>query len=170
MRFNPGKILATFTKNLNDMKLMIFLAVLLTVFTACETPKKVISDDTIISITHGTNFGHCRGYCRKEVIFTEDKVIYSQSGVDSTANPVKIGGNSNSLKDWSKLVGSLDLKKFNAMKESYGCPDCADGGSEYIEIKTMGSTKRVTIEYGTAFPDLEPLLTELRTQRKKVEK
>lgn len=153
------------------MKLMIFLtAILLTVFTACETPKKAVSDDSIISITHGTNFGHCRGYCRKEVIFTEDKVIYSQSGVDSTATPVKIGGSNNTLKDWNKLVGPLDLKKFNNMKESYGCPDCADGGSEYIEIKTMKGTKRVTIEYGTAFPDLEPLLTELRTQRKKVEK
>lgn len=151
------------------MKLMIFLAVLLSVFTACETPKKVVSDDMIISITHGTNFGHCRGYCRKEVIFTEDQVFYSQSGVDSTATPVKTEEFSNSLKDWTKLVGPLDLKKFNKMKESYGCPDCADGGSEYIEIKTMGGTKRVTIEYGTAFPDLEPLLTELRTQRKKVE-
>lgn len=153
------------------MKLMIFLtAILLTVFTACETPKKVVSDDTIISITHGTNFGHCRGYCRKEVIFTEDQVIYSQSGVDSTATPVKSEEFGNSLKDWNKLISLLDLKKFNNMKESYGCPDCADGGSEYIEIKTMKGTKRVTIEYGTAFPDLEPLLTELRTQRKKVEK
>lgn len=153
------------------MKLMIFLtAILLTVFTACETPKKVVSDDTIISITHGTNFGHCRGYCRKEVIFTEDQVIYSQSGVDSTATPVKSEEFGNSLKDWNKLISPLDLKKFNNMKESYGCPDCADGGSEYIEIKTMKGTKRVTIEYGTAFPDLEPLLTELRTQRKKVEK
>ncbi|WP_300664279.1 hypothetical protein [Fluviicola sp.] len=151
------------------MKLLIFLAVLLSVFTACETPKKVVSDDTIISITHGTNFGHCRGYCRKEVIFTEDKVIYSQSGVDSTATPVKTEEFGNSSKDWSKLVDPLDLKKFNNMKESYGCPDCADGGSEYIEIRTMKGTKRVTIEYGTAFPDLEPLLTELRTQRKKVE-
>lgn len=152
------------------MKLTIFLAVLLSVFTACETPKKVVSDDTIISITHGTNFGHCRGYCRKEVIFMEDKVMYSQSGVDTAATPVKGSGISNSSKEWSKLVGPLNWKKFNAMKESYGCPDCADGGSEYIEIRTMKGTKRVTIEYGTAFPDLEPLLTELRTQRKKVEK
>ena len=153
------------------MKLMIFLtAILLTVFTACETPKKVVSDDTIISITHGTNFGHCRGYCRKEAIFFEDQVVYSQSGVDSTATPVKSEEYGNTPKDWSKLVGPLDLKKFNNLKESYGCPDCADGGSEYIEIKTMGGTKRVTIEYGTAFPDLEPLLTELRTQRKRVEK
>ena len=103
------------------------------------------------------------------MIFTEDQVFYSQSGVDSTATPVKTEEFSNSLKDWTKLVGPLDVKKFNKMKESYGCPDCADGGSEYIEIKTMGGTKRVTIEYGTAFPDLEPLLTELRTQRKKVE-
>lgn len=151
------------------MKLMIFLAVLLSVFTACETPKKVISDETIISITHGTNFGHCRGYCRKEVVFSEDQMLYVESGVDQTATPVKTKKFDNSSKEWSKLVGLLDLKKFNNMKESYGCPDCADGGSEYIEIKTIGGTKRVTIEYGTAFPDLEPLLTELRTQRKKVE-
>ncbi|MNJ85488.1 hypothetical protein D3C87_29630 [compost metagenome] len=151
------------------MKLMIFLAVLLSVFTACETPKKVVSDDTIISITHGTNFGHCRGYCRKEVVFSEDQMLYVESGVDPAATPVKTKKFDNSLKEWSKLVDPLDLKKFNNMKESYGCPDCADGGSEYIEIKTMKGTKRVTIEYGTAFPDLEPLLTELRSQRKKIE-
>lgn len=150
------------------MKIMIALVSLLIVFTACNTAKEVTSKDTIISITHGTNFGHCRGYCRKELVFYPNQINYFEASVDSTTNPVKVENFKNTSKEWSTLTEKLDLKKFNSLEESYGCPDCADGGSEYIEIKTAEGTKRVTIEFNKEASQLEPLLTELRSQRKKL--
>lgn len=149
------------------MKLMIALLSLLTVFAACDTPKPIVSEDVIISVLHGTNFGHCRGYCRKDVVFYPDQVDYFEVSVDSARNPVKVENFKNSS-IWKNIVDKIDWKKFKSLEESYGCPDCADGGSEYIEIKTTSGTKRVTIEYNIELAELEPLLTELRSQRKKL--
>jgi hypothetical protein len=149
------------------MKILIALLSLLAVFTACNTSKPVAANEEIISVLHGTNFGHCRGYCRKEVVFYPDQVDYFEVSVDSARNPVKVENFKNSAA-WKSIVDKIDWNKFKDLKESYGCPDCADGGSEYIEIKTINGTKRVTIEFNKEMPDLEPLLTELRSQRKKL--
>lgn len=148
------------------MKIMIVLVSLLAVFTACNTAKPIISEETIIRVMHGTNFGHCRGYCRKEVVFSDGQTEYIESSVDSTRNPQKIERFDNSSSSWKSITDKIDWKTFQKLEESYGCPDCADGGSEYIEIQTISGTKRVTIEFGKDLPELEPLLTELRTQRK----
>lgn len=149
------------------MKITIVLLSLLAVFTACTTSKPVAASEEIISVLHGTNFGHCRGYCRKDVVFYPNQVDYFEASVDSTRNPVKVENFKNSSA-WKSIVAKIDWNKFKNLEESYGCPDCADGGSEYIEIKTVSGTKRVTIEFNKEMSELEPLLTELRAQRKKL--
>ncbi|TSJ42337.1 hypothetical protein [Fluviicola chungangensis] len=148
------------------MKFFLFITLFASFLFSCNTTKPVAPDNTIISITHGTNFGHCRGYCRKEVVFSEDQIVYFESSVDSTRNPVKTEKFDNSSAKWKSIADKIDWNTFKNLEESYGCPDCADGGSEYIEIKTTNGTKRVTIEFNKENPELEPLLTELRTQRK----
>jgi len=150
------------------MKILIVLVSLFAVFTACNTPKPVAVNEEIISVLHGTNFGHCRGYCRKEAVFMENQIEYIESSVDSAKNPVKVENFKNDS-SWKKITDKIDWEKFKSLQESYGCPDCADGGSEYIEIKTTNGTKRVTIEFGKNLIELEPLLTELRSQRKNME-
>lgn len=148
------------------MKFLLFIALSASVLFSCNTTQPVAPEKMIISVTHGTNFGHCRGYCRKEVVFSEDQIVYLESSVDSERNPVKEEKFDNSADKWKSIADKVDWKKFEGLEESYGCPDCADGGSEYIEIKTTNGTKRVTIEFNKEAPQLEPLLTELRTQRK----
>jgi len=151
------------------MKLLFSTLSLLLVFSACNTSKPVVTNETaVISITHGTNFGHCRGYCRKEIVFTEDQTEYIESSVDSDKNPEKRQKLAHSEANWKSLNDKINLETFNKQEERYGCPDCADGGSEYIEIKTLKGTKRVTIEFNKEQTELEPLLTELRTQRKEL--
>jgi hypothetical protein len=150
------------------MKTLLFIAVSASVLLSCNTSKPVTSNHAIISITHGTNFGHCRGYCRKEVVFSQNQIMYFESSVDSARNPVKTEKFDISADQWKSIADKTDWNKFQKMEESYGCPDCADGGSEYIEIKTTDGTKRVTIEFSKEGPQLEPLLTELRTQRKQL--
>ena len=150
------------------MKFFLFIVLLVSALFACNTTKPVASDNMIISITHGTNFGHCRGYCRKEVVFAENGITYYEASVDSTRNPVKEEKFDNSAAKWKSISDKVDWETFKKLEESYGCPDCADGGSEYIEIKTTNGTKRVTIEFNKEASQLEPLLTELRAQRKEL--
>lgn len=150
------------------MKFFLFIILSISTLFACNTTKTVAPENMIISITHGTNFGHCRGYCRKEVVFSEDQIAYFESSVDSTRNPVKEEKFDNSADKWKRIADKVDWNTFKKLEESYGCPDCADGGSEYIEIRTTDGTKRVTIEFNKEASQLEPLLTELRTQRKEL--
>ena len=150
------------------MKSLFALLSLLLVATACNTTKPAASADVIISVTHGTHFGHCRGYCRKEVIFSEKQVSYIESSVDEKTNPEKKQNFDLSAGNWKNITTKIDWNKFQKLEESYGCPDCADGGSEYIEIVTAKGTKRVTIEFNKELSELEPLLTELRKQRKEL--
>ncbi len=150
------------------MKFLLFVSLCISFLFACNTPKPVAVNEEIISVTHGTNFGHCRGYCRKEAVFMEIQIQYIESSVDSEKNPVKVENFKNDS-SWKKITDKIDWEKFRNLQESYGCPDCADGGSEYIEIKTTNGTKRVTIEFGKEMPELEPLLKELRSQRKNME-
>jgi hypothetical protein len=65
----------------------------------------------------------------------------------------------------SAIAKELDFRVINAMNEVYGCPDCADGGSEWIEIRNEEGTehtKRVTFEYGKAPKEIEKLVNLLR--------
>lgn len=150
------------------MKFFLFLSLTASLLLGCNTTKPAASGDPVISVMHGTNFGHCRGYCRKEVVFTESQTEYIESSVDPEKNPPKVESFKNTSAGWKSITDKINWEKFNNLRESYGCPDCADGGSEYIEIKTASGTKRVTIEFGKELVELEPLLTELRSQRKKL--
>jgi len=150
------------------MKFFLFIALSVSIIFSCNTSKPVVSDDQIISVMHGTNFGHCRGYCRKELIFSEKQITYVESSVDSDRNPAKQEMFDISAAKWKSILDKTDWNTFKGLEESYGCPDCADGGSEYIEIKTTKGTKRVTIEFNKEASQLEPLLTELRMQRKEL--
>ena len=47
----------------------------------------------------------------------------------------------------------------------YGCPDCADGGSEWVEITHEGITKRVTFEAYNSIPENNELVIQLRELR-----
>ena len=34
--------------------------------------------------------------------------------------------------DWNGILNEINLKEFYSLKDFYGCPDCADGGAEWI--------------------------------------
>ena len=58
-----------------------------------------------------------------------------------------------------------DFDEILAMKDVYGCPDCADGGSEWIEVTHNGDTKKVTFEFGSVLEPIARLVDSLRSIR-----
>ena len=100
------------------MKILLFIAVSASVLLGCNTSKPVAADHAIISITHGTNFGHCRGYCRKEVVFSKDQIVYFEASVDSARNPVKTEKFDISADQWKSIVAKIDWNKLQKMEES----------------------------------------------------
>lgn len=62
---------------------------------------------------------------------------------------------------WPLITGAVDLDKFFAMDEIIGCPDCADGGAEWIEIETEDDLHRVTYDYNSPPQSLQALAKKL---------
>jgi len=127
------------------------------------TPSKA----TVIEIKTGTSFGECGGYCKMEFVINSKNIIYIKSGWNKSYPEVK-KEISISPDEWSNLVGTLDVKKFNLLPEIIGCPDCADGGAEWIEIFDGKAVKKVTFEYGTSISGIDPFVKKLRDIRKNV--
>ena len=63
--------------------------------------------------------------------------------------------------DFQNLSNLVDWEAFNALEEVIGCPDCADGGGQWIEIARGNETYRVTYEYGNPPALLQPLANAL---------
>lgn len=118
-----------------------------------------------MTISYGTNFGFCGGYCKKSLLITHEVIKYHKSAIHVTTDSFP---DLNCTEPYSKdamlsLVSGLNLDTFYALEEIIGCPDCADGGSEWIEIKTKSKVKKVTFEY-LAYPEpIESIIDKLRT-------
>jgi hypothetical protein len=120
-------------------------------------------------ISHGSSFGHCRGFCNKELKLMEKKTNFSTwenggAGVKNVLEVATIGT------DFNKIASQIDEETFKKLKSTYGCPDCADGGAEWIEIKAGMKTKRVTFEYGNPPEELKALNEQLRLIQQQYDK
>lgn len=101
-------------------------------------------------------------------IYTPSEANFVRRSVDSASFPPQTTPLNFTKDEWTKIVQAIDWDAFSQLPERIGCPDCADGGAEYIEIKTTIGSKRVTIELGANIPELEkllPLLRKIRTDK-----
>jgi hypothetical protein len=114
------------------------------------------------SIKYGSSFGMCIGNnCFRELKVTSSQVFYTAHG-NGSSSVVKNCISSaypTLLQDINELISEVDLNQF---KDVIGCPDCADGGAEWIEVAKNGKTKKITFEYGKAPAELDALIKKLR--------
>ena len=126
------------------------------------------SKDDIISISSGASFGMCRGYCRRSILISAhpNRVISVKEAnyLQKEFPPMK-KADSFSAEQWKELINLIDLSAFQALDERIGCPDCADGGAEWIQIQTQGQIKKVTFEHGELIKGFEGLVVQLRNLR-----
>ncbi|MGL5793929.1 MAG: hypothetical protein ACRC06_05865 [Waterburya sp.] len=124
----------------------------------------------IRTIKTGTFFGHCLGYCNQEFVITPRKIIFTKTanGGDKQKNPDIVQEMSISKAEWEKLIQSIDTNKFTALPNTIGCPDCADGGGEWIEISNRHTSKKIVFEYNQSVPEINNLVIKLRRLRNKL--
>ena len=141
-----------------------FFIVVFTVF-SCNSCAVSTKKDAIISVKHGVSFGNCNGYCFKENTYTSEDFIHCEKAFGRTNPkdfPEKMDSISISPKEWEEIISKIDLEKFYAEPDTIGCPDCADGGSEWIEIATCEKVYRVTFELGKPSGGLIQIYSPLR--------
>lgn len=112
----------------------------------------------ITKIIHGTSFGECYGYCLTNTEYDASTYYFEKRSwfIDEAEYP-SIACSETAIM-WEDLSSSINFEEFQTLEEVIGCPDCADGGAEFIEIITDDGTYKVTYEYNTPPEMLESLL------------
>jgi len=154
------------------MNKFLFISILFTsLLFACKTAKNTSTGSTtdIISITHGTSFGMCRGYCIHEEEYQMNEIAVSHKSWDSIRHKPMVEKMQFTQADFEALASLLNKKEWEKLEERIGCPDCADRGSEYLIIVTKTGTKTVTFDAYTDVPAIQELLVKLRDYKKKFE-
>lgn len=116
----------------------------------------------ITKIEYGTSFGSCLGYCNQAVTFMNGSIVKVLSATRSTDLVEK-----ECSKEWEgfhSLASKVNLLSFYELEEIIGCPDCADGGAEWIEISTPEGSKKVTYEYGKEPKEVRAFISDIRKQ------
>ena len=99
---------------------------------SCE--KNDCNPSEIKQLGYGTSFGMCFGYCANSILLRSGTVMYSRSGWNDQVTPIKCTENMTRI-SWESFKKIVDLNEFFSLPEIIGCPDCADGGAEWVEIE-----------------------------------
>lgn len=140
------------------MKLISLTFVLISILVSnCQ--EEVQSSD-IQKISFGTSFGMCAGYCTQTLELSDSKVIKT---VIPRMNPeLEEKSCEKPFEQFESITAKIDVASFYLMEETIGCPDCADGGSEWIELTTPDGSKKITYEFGKEPAAVKSFIKELR--------
>jgi hypothetical protein len=117
-----------------------------------------------LQLTSGTSFGMCGGYCVTELsIDTLGVTLTETSQVQDL--PPRVRTLPLSARDWDHLAVAVDTAAIHELEGVHGCPDCADGGAEWIQFGPSGAAVRVTFEFGAELDGIEPLQVVIRELR-----
>ncbi len=149
------------------MKLPLMPAALaLLLLCSCNSMGPVSKADTVIR--SGTFFGMCHGYCIKDVTITSGSAVFvERGGRDTVQFPTRSRTVAITAAEWNALTAALAADSLAKLDSVIGCPDCADGGGEWIEVETDGKRRKVTFEHGAAIPSIAPLLEKVRAIRER---
>jgi hypothetical protein len=100
-------------------------------------------------IKFGESFGMCSGYCFFEITFEKSKCTsVNKAWGDTLNNPTKVALSQLDLSRWNSLNFSINFDLFLKLPEVIGCPDCADGGANWVEVSKSGVSHKIKFEHG----------------------
>lgn len=134
------------------------------IFTSCEKNDDDDISNEIVYVQYGTSFGECLGYCQNDIMIENSQIIFHKNGwdIDGLLPEISISENVDS-KYTTELINKINVDAFLKLDSIIGCPDCADGGAEWIEIKSNGISHKITFEYGNEPSETEEYIGYLRT-------
>ncbi len=115
-----------------------------------------------LQVASGWYFGECWGDCqgRIEVDGETGRASFEAFGWDGETYTQSAG---DLTEDWmEQLQEEWDSVDAGVLLEVYGCPDCADGGGEYVELGAEAGPERTDYEYNEPPPELEGMHALMR--------
>lgn len=148
------------------MKIVLISLMLMGLAQCSEQPSVITDAAESVVIRSGTSFGMCIGYCNKDMELVGTKALFAKSSLrDPAKYPTRTCTKMLTESKTANLNALAQFNEFRKQPEVIGCPDCADGGAEYIELQVGTLRHRVKFDYGKTIPGFETLVKELRVQR-----
>ena len=148
---------------MKKIKISLLTIVSILLFSNFQCEKEIIKENGKVEyLSYGTSFGECLGYCKREIIvsggvtFTKSGWLSDEALPDSSCSIVFI------MDPLPEYLDDIDLDSFHTMDETIGCPDCADGGAEWLELGFDNEVKRVTFEYMNEPNEFKNVIPSLR--------
>ncbi len=122
-----------------------FLSAALAVFSAsCAQETPTTSSARIVEA--GWSFGFCIGPCRGELTLEGDAVALRVT--DRAGSQVLAMNRGRLTSSGSARLAGLGATLPAELLETYGCPDCADGGASSVTVARESTSRRTEYEYG----------------------
>lgn len=121
-----------------------------------------------LGLRSGTSFGMCGGYCVTELVIDSMGVTLTETSQVQDLPP-RTRTLPLSDADWERLAAVVDTAAIRGLAGVHGCPDCADGGAEWIQLGPASEAVRVTFEFGHMVEGIEPLQALVRELRGRFE-
>lgn len=146
-----------------NLVLIIAIALAVTACTDGATPPSA----GIERIVSTTSFGMCMGYCKTRLEITPVEAVLTREpgGRGGTTLPAQRFTAKLDASEWQEFTRLAQAAKYDGLPPVIGCPDCADGGAESLEISGPGGTKSVSFDHGAKVEPLQPLLDRVRELR-----
>ena len=125
----------------------------------------ILNPQTSTQINSGTSYGECWGYCVFELELDNSNALFTASGWGWYEFPDLLLEDNLNQEMWQQIIELIDFEYFQSLNDVYGCPDCADGGAEFIEIIYDGVAKQVTFDAYTEIDGIQELTILLRDLR-----
>jgi len=136
---------------------------------ACVTPQSPPTE--IREIVSTTSFGMCAGYCNTRLEISEGQAVLVRNGHGRGVPDLPEQRFQAALTpaEWAEIAALAANTKLDALPETIGCPDCADGGAESIAVATgSGAPRTVTFDYNASIAQAQPLLDRVRALRQRL--
>lgn len=101
-------------------------------------PTAVVSE-----IGYGLSYGMCLGYCNHSLTITADQMRLVHTAPRDAENfPEKVIENPTPADTWERLNRLANFETLKALPDRLGCPDCADGGAEWVALQHQDERKQ----------------------------
>ena len=142
----------------------ILTALVLAALSGCSLTSSGGAAEAILS--SGTSYGECMGYCVTDLVVEDDQATLTYSGWTNGATLPDIEHQRTlDVGERQRLNDALDLDALRRADAVYGCPDCADGGAEWVGADTGGGMTRVTFDAGAEVGGLDSYIVAMRALR-----
>jgi hypothetical protein len=123
---------------------------LVTIVEPCATEPSAPTGDEFAIVGGGSSFGMCFGYCVTELEIDGTALVLTRrawEGISGDGFPDQVVEGELTAAGRTRLDAIEAELAATSLQETYGCPDCADGGAGWIEVRDAAGERRSTFDH-----------------------